>query len=141
MSDGRPLRGIVVAHGDMASGLVHAVRRIAGDEADVLTPVSNEGCSPKTLLEQLDQAAGDGPTIVFADLPTGSCAVAAREVCRGRRDRAVIFGANLPLLLDFVFHRDLPLSELVPRLLAKGRAGIFCVPAPDPHADPALSGR
>lgn len=141
MSDGRPLRGIVVGHGDVALGLVHAVRRIAGEEADRLTAVSNEGCSPEALLEQLEQAAGDEPAIVFTDLPTGSCAVAARTVCHGRTDRAVIFGANLPLLLDFVFHRDLPLSELVPRLLAKGRAGIFCAPAPDPHADPALSGR
>ncbi|MBI4538474.1 MAG: hypothetical protein HY704_03045 [Gemmatimonadetes bacterium] len=141
MSESRPARGIVVAHGDMAAGLVHAVHRIAGAEAAALTPVSNEECSPETLLARLGELAGEEPAIVFADLPTGSCALAARRLCSGRPDRAVIFGTNLPLLLEFVFHRDLPLRELVPRLLAKGRAGILCAPAPDPHADPALSGR
>lgn len=141
MSEARPVRGIVVAHGAMAAGLVDAVRRIAGDETDVLIPVSNEQCSPQMLLERLGEAAGNEPAIVFTDLPLGSCAVAARKLCQDRADRTVIFGANLPLLLDFVFHRNLPLDELVPRLLAKGRAGIFCAAAPNPHANPALSRR
>jgi hypothetical protein len=35
---------------------------------------------------------------------------------------------NLPILLDFVFHRDLPVKELVPRLIEKGRAGIRTIP-------------
>jgi mannose/fructose-specific phosphotransferase system component IIA len=36
----------------------------------------------------------------------------------------VISGVNLPLLLDFVLHRDLPLPELGPRLVEKGRNAI-----------------
>ena len=36
----------------------------------------------------------------------------------------MVCGVNLPILLDFVFHRDMPLDELVPRLLEKGRSGI-----------------
>ncbi|MBI4519304.1 MAG: hypothetical protein HY701_00585 [Gemmatimonadetes bacterium] len=141
MSEQTPVRGIVVAHGELAMGLVHAVRRIAGDAADALVAVSNEGCSPQKLSEDLAAVAGTGPLVVFVDLPTGSCAVAARKLCQNQEQRAVIFGANLPLLLDFVFHRDLSLQELVPRLLARGRAGICCSPATDPHGDPALSGR
>jgi mannose/fructose-specific phosphotransferase system component IIA len=35
---------------------------------------------------------------------------------------------NLPILLDFVFHRDMPLDELVPRLVGKGRDGIRELP-------------
>jgi len=108
----------------MARGLVDAVRRIAGDAADALTPLSNEGMSPQDLRSSLEGLAGDGPTVVFADLLSGSCGLAAFAVCREAEARAVVCGVNLPVLLDFVFHRDLPLEELVPRLVEKGRESI-----------------
>jgi mannose/fructose-specific phosphotransferase system component IIA len=108
----------------MAQGLIDAVRRIAGDSADALTPLSNEGLGPPELRRSLEDMARSGPTVVFADLLNGSCGMAAFATCRNERDRAVVCGVNLPVLLDFVFHRDLPLEELVPRLVAKGREGI-----------------
>jgi mannose/fructose-specific phosphotransferase system component IIA len=125
MSEAAPLaRGIIVAHGAMAQGLIDAVRRIAGDSADALTPLSNEGLGPPELRETLEDLARGGPAVVFADLLSGSCGMAAFAACREDRDRAVVCGVNLPVLLDFVFHRDLPLEQLVPRLVAKGREGI-----------------
>lgn len=117
-------RGIVVAHGAMAAGLIDAVRRIAGTAADALVPVSNDGRSPAELRSVLAEAAGDGPVVVFADMYAGSCGMAAFSSCRDTGQRAVVCGVNLPILLDFVFHRDLPLDELVPRLLGKGRDAI-----------------
>jgi mannose/fructose-specific phosphotransferase system component IIA len=36
----------------------------------------------------------------------------------------VVAGVNLPMLLEFVFHDDLPLEELVQRVQEKGRASI-----------------
>ena len=125
MSEGAPARGVVLGHGKMAEGMVDAVRRITGSGEDVLVGLSNEGCSSEGLAERIDRLMGDGPTVVFTDLSTGSCALSAHLACRTRnRSRAVIFGTNLPMLLDFVFHRDLPLDELVGRLLEKGRAGV-----------------
>ncbi len=124
MSEGGT-RGVVVAHGVMAEGLVDAVRRIAGGAADALVPLSNEGKGPAELQAALREIGGSDPVIVFADMHSGSCGMAAFASCRdcGRR-QAVICGVNLPVLLDFVFHREMPLEELVPRLLEKGRAGI-----------------
>lgn len=123
------VRGIVVAHGTMAHGLVDAVRRIAGAAADeALVPLSNEGLGPPDLRDAVERLAGDGPTLVFADLLSGSCGMAALVFSRDSDRRAVVCGVNLPILLDFVFHRDLPLQELVPRLVAKGQEGIR--PAP-----------
>ena len=127
MSDG-PARGIVVAHGSMAHGLVDAVRRIAGGGADALTPVSNEGMSPPDLKMKLEEIAGEDRVVVFADLLSGSCGMAAMVSARDRSSRAVVCGVNLPVLLDFVFHRDMPLDELVPRLVDKGRDGIRRLP-------------
>lgn len=123
MSEGGT-RGVVVAHGAMAHGLIDAVRRIAGSAADSLTAVSNEGRSPQELRTILTEVAGEGPVVVFADMFAGSCGMAAFSSCRDANQRAVVCGVNLPILLDFVFHRDLPLEELVPRLLDKGRDGI-----------------
>lgn len=128
MSESLDVRGIVVGHGDMARGLVDAVRHIAGSEADSLIAISNDGKAPTQLVEELNDAAGPGPVIVFTDLKSGSCGVAAAYSCRDRDRRAVICGVNLPMLLDFVFHRDLSLPELVDRLVEKGREAIVAAP-------------
>jgi mannose/fructose-specific phosphotransferase system component IIA len=125
MSDAKPgVRGVVVAHGEMADGLVSAVRRIVGDAADSLHALSNDGKSPAVLREELDELAGDEPVVVFVDLATGSCGIAALSCCRDRARRVLVGGVNLPMLLDFVFSRSLPLEELVPRLIDRGRAAI-----------------
>jgi mannose/fructose-specific phosphotransferase system component IIA len=76
--------------------------------------------------------AGSDPAIVFADLRTGSCGIAAAYCCRNGERRAVVCGVNLPMLLDFVFHRDLPLDELVERLVDKGRDAIRVTPLSPP---------
>jgi mannose/fructose-specific phosphotransferase system component IIA len=121
----RPLvRGVLVTHGSMGFGMVDAVRRITGAPADALLPISNEGKGPDELLQSVDQMAGPGPSIIFTDLQTGSCALAARFACRDPRGRRVVYGTNLPMLLDFVFHRHLPLDPLVERMLEKGREAV-----------------
>lgn len=124
MSETEGIRGVVVAHGPMARAMVDAVRRIAGDAADALEPLSNEDKGPEALKEELDRAMGEGPVIVFADLQSGSCGMAALSSCREGGRRVVVCGVNLPMLLDFVFHRDLPIDELVERMLERGRASI-----------------
>lgn len=125
----RPLRAIVVAHGSLAEGLVDAARQVAGDAADALVPLSNRGLSPAELAARIRELATPGPALIFTDLPGGSCGVAARRLCREWAGLAVIAGVNLPLLLEFLLLRDLPLDRLVARLLEKGRAAICCAPA------------
>jgi mannose/fructose-specific phosphotransferase system component IIA len=132
MSDALRIRGVVVGHGAMAQGLVDAVRHIAGDAAADLVAVSNEGRGPKQLTAALEEAAGEGPVVVFTDLRSGSCGVAATYSCRDRDRRAVICGVNLPMLLDFVFNRDQPLRDLVERLVEKGREAIVSTPVTGP---------
>jgi mannose/fructose-specific phosphotransferase system component IIA len=129
-------RGIVVGHGAMASGLVDAVRRIAGIGDDVLVAVSNEGKGPDALRDELARLTGDGIVIVFTDMHAGSCAVAARVACRAQGERAVVSGVNLPMLLDFVFHREMPIEKLVPKLVKEAQASIT---AHMPHADRPVS--
>lgn len=118
------VRGVVLAHGPMAEAMVDAVRRIAGDAADGLVPLSNEGKGPKELRRELDEVMGEGTVLVFVDLRAGSCGMAALSSCRDDARRIVLTGVNLPMLLDFVFHRSLPVDELVDRIVACGRDAI-----------------
>lgn len=134
-----PVRGILVTHGAMAGGMVDAVRGITGAPADALVAVSNDGRRPEELQAEILSHVGDGPTLVFTDLGAGSCTLAARLTCRERRRVALVAGVNLPMLLEFVFHRSEPLEELAERLVEKGRAGMLLVTSPAAHADPSVS--
>jgi mannose/fructose-specific phosphotransferase system component IIA len=109
--------GVLVGHGRLAEGLLDAVEAIAGERGG-LVPLDNQDLTSESLEDRLAEIAGGRPTVLFVDLPSGSCAVAARRLQRRLQAErvAVVCGVNLPLLLDFVFHRSLPLSELVKRL-------------------------
>jgi N-acetylgalactosamine PTS system EIIA component len=134
-----PVRGLVVAHATLAAGLVASVRQIAGADADALVPLSNDGLGPEALQARVREALGDGPGVVFTDMPSGSCAMAARRLSHDRPDTAIVCGANLPMLLDFIFHRELPLAELVERLVEKGQTAIHGTHRDATNADRAVS--
>jgi PTS system mannose-specific IIA component len=130
------VRGILVGHGKLADGMLDAVAGITGSR-EGLTPVDNASMTPEALEEHVESLIGDGPSVVFVDLPSGSCAFVARRLkCRHSRI-AVVCGFNLPLLLDFVFHRTLSLAEVVERLHA--HVGVSIEYATD--ADSSVPGR
>ena len=124
MSDVELVRGVLLSHGKLAEGMVDAVRRITDLDEGVLTPMSNDGQNPQGLADRVEALVGSEPVVVFADLGSGSCAFTAQLTCKDNGQRALVFGMNLPMLLEFVFHRELPLSQLVPRLLQKGKEGV-----------------
>lgn len=123
MSDLEPALGVVVTHGALCTGLVDAVAKIAGIEG-ALVAISNEGLAPETLAASVEEVIGSHRAVIFADMPSGSCAMSAMVCAKGREKRALIFGVNLPILLDFVFHRDIPLAELAERLVHRGRESV-----------------
>lgn len=125
MSDG--VRGLIIGHSSLAEGMAAAVRKITGVGEEALSSLSNEGRGPDELLESIRSGCGTDAVILFTDMASGSCALAARKVAAQRPATALVSGVNLPILLDFVFHRDLPLAELVDRLVESGRRGITAV--------------
>ena len=120
----RPVRGVILAHSTLAAGLAAAARQISGADEQALQAVSNDGQGPEGMVAAIERSAGDDPLIVFTDLGSGSCSFAARKFARSRAHTAIVCGVNLPILIDFVFHREMPLTELVERLVEKGRGGI-----------------
>lgn len=117
MSDG--MRGVVVAHGGLAAALVEAAERIGG-AAGALVAVSNTECGRDEIERRVTEAVGDGPAVVFVDMPCGSCFFAAMQLGRAREGVRVVTGVNLPMLLDFVNHQALPPAESAGRAAGKG---------------------
>ncbi len=123
------LVGVIVAHADMADALLAAVRSIVGDETG-LVAVSNRGCDRQGLTRRIEAAlaeGGGGQALVFADLAGGSCAHIAAALAHLRSDIRVVTGVNLAMLVDFVFHRDLPLAEAAERAAQTGRTAVAVV--------------
>lgn len=114
-----PLRGVVVSHAGVARALCEAVTRITG-LGDDLVAVSNDGCDRHALEAQLARAVGDVPAVVFVDLPSGSCLLASAHYLRTHDRVAVVAGVSLPMLVDFVYHRDLSPGEAAERAVATG---------------------
>ena len=120
MSD---LRGIIVTHAAVAQALVAAVGAITGVQ-DALTGVSNEGCGTAELGERLRTAIGEGPAVLFVDLPGGSCFTSSVRYARQHAEIAVVTGVNLAMLVDFVFHRDISPADAARRAVDAGAKAI-----------------
>src|SRR3989454_1864073 len=130
-----PLRGVIVSHAAVAQALLAAVAAITGVR-DALVPVSNDGCDTGALADRLNQAIDNKPAVLFVDLPGGSCLTSSVRLARGKTDVAVVTGVNLAMLLDFVFHRDLPPGDAARRAAeAGGRAN----PPPPPRGTPRIA--
>lgn len=125
-----PVVGVVVAHGCVAAALVGAVERISGVRG-ALRAISNESRAPQELRRLVDEAVAGGPAIVFVDMASGSCAFAGHQVSRGHDNVSVVTGANLPMLLDFIFHREMSVSALAERVAGKGTAALKAHPPQD----------
>ncbi|HEU4334532.1 MAG TPA: PTS mannose transporter subunit IIAB [Candidatus Eisenbacteria bacterium] len=119
---------LLVTHGALGRELLGTVERILGAQ-DQAVVVSNEGRSADGLTEALGEAiasfAPGQSVVIFSDLAAGSCGLAARRASADGRAVRRITGVNLPMLLEFFHYRDtVPLDDLLPRMEAKGRAGI-----------------
>jgi PTS system N-acetylgalactosamine-specific IIA component len=132
MSD-RPA-AIVLAHGSLADGLVSAVQLISGRGARLM-PLSNEGLSGADLAARLTAAMdATGARVIFTDLPAGSCNSAALRAIHGREGAVVVMGANLPALLHFAMHDELPPDAAARQAAARGLSVLKAHPAA-PSAD------
>jgi PTS system N-acetylgalactosamine-specific IIA component len=117
-------RAVVAGHGDFAAGLVSAVGQITG-RGEAFVALSNRDMSAADVERALrEQVEALGLTVIFTDLPAGSCTMAARRLQRERPAIVVVTGTNLATLLDFVFHTDVPAGDAARHAADKGRAAL-----------------
>ncbi len=118
-----PLQGVVVCHAKLARALIEATESISG-VTGVLTPVSNADCDRGSLEQRVLEAVDGRPTVVFVDMPSGSCLFAVLNRLRTAPGVKVVTGVNLAMLVDFVFHRSLSPEEAAARAATAGERAI-----------------
>jgi mannose/fructose-specific phosphotransferase system component IIA len=62
--------------------------------------------------------------VVFVDMPSGSCLFAVLNRLRRKQSVKVVTGANLAMLVDFVFHRSLSPADAATRAAEAGAKSI-----------------
>ena len=126
-------KAIVAGHADFAVGLLSAVQQITGRD-DVFLPLTNRDLSAQGVERTMgEMIAASGATVIFTDLPAGSCTMAARRLQRGQPALTVVTGTNLAVLLDFLFAEASP-GDAARLATEKGRASLLVTP-------PAASGQ
>jgi PTS system N-acetylgalactosamine-specific IIA component len=120
VSDKVVVVAVVAGHGQFAEGVLSALDQITG-RGSAFVPVSNTGLNPSDL-EALIASALDrtGARVVFTDLPGGSCTMAVRRVQRARADVVLVTGANVAVLMEFLFAAEGPLGTPVAGLSQVG---------------------
>lgn len=122
----RERRAVIAGHGNFSEGLVSAVQQIAG-KGDTFVAVSNAGLSgadiESVIVAALDES---GASVLFTDLPAGSCTMSARRLQRSRPGLVVVTGVNLATALEFAFRSpDETASEAASAAAEKGRATLM----------------
>ena len=101
---------LVVAHGEMASGLLDAARMIVGDQEALLALSLQEMEDVEGLMAKVEEAisqvdTGEG-VLVLVDLPGASPFNASARIAMQREGIEVVTGVNLPMLAELLVMRD-----------------------------------
>lgn len=119
--------GVIIAHGQLAEGLLSALGRVAGPP-DNLWALSNDGLDGRGMTDEVErllaERAGGREAFLFSDLELGSCGQTCRRLLASGTVRGVFYGVNLPLLLEFVFLQDGPLDPFVAAMVEKSRTAL-----------------
>jgi PTS system N-acetylgalactosamine-specific IIA component len=118
------VKAIVAGHGTFAEGMLSAVEQITG-RSDLFIGVTNRDLSAQDVEALIrDRLTATGATVIFTDLPAGSCTMAARRIQRERPGVSVVTGVNLATLLDYAFHGETGDAQAVEHAAEKGRASL-----------------
>jgi mannose/fructose-specific phosphotransferase system component IIA len=119
--------GVVVAHGRLAEGLLSALARVAGEQ-EFLWALSNEGRGAAELESEiaaiLEERAGGRDAYLLSDMEGGSCGQACRRLLAKGSVKAIFYGVNLPLLVEFVFLQDRLFESFVAAAVEKARRAL-----------------
>lgn len=115
---------VIVAHGGLAREYLLAVEHVVGPQADMRAIAIEDDHDRSGKQAEICAAAdavdrGNG-VVVVTDMFGGSPSNLSLMACCGR-DRRIIYGANLPMLIKLAKSRTMPVSDAVSAALDAGR--------------------
>lgn len=115
---------VIVAHGGLAREYLSAVEHVVGKQQGMVAVAIEEDHDREDKQDEICRAAngvdaGDG-VLVVTDMFGGSPSNLSLPACMGR-DRCILYGANLPMLIKLAKSRDLGVNEAVVAALDAGR--------------------
>ncbi len=121
---------VIVAHGGLAREYLSAVEHVVGKQTGIRTIAIENDCDRAGKQAEIRAAAdevdaGDG-VVVVTDMYGGSPSNLSLGAC-SKKDRKIMYGANLPMLVKLVKSRQKPFDEAVSAALIAGRKYIDCI--------------
>ena len=115
---------VIVAHGGLADAYRAAMEHVVGPQPNLRTIAIGDDYDRRGKQSEICAAADavdDGTgVVVVTDMFGGSPSNLSLMACVAR-DRMILYGANLPMLLKLAKSRDIPVAEAVARARAAGR--------------------
>lgn len=115
---------VIVAHGGLAREYLSAVEHVVGKQTKMIAVAIEEdhdrACKQNEICEAADSVDSGGGVVVVTDMFGGSPSNLSLLACCGR-DRRILYGANLPMLIKLTKSRDLPVPDAVSLALDAGR--------------------
>lgn len=115
---------VIVAHGGLAKEYLSAVQHVVGTQDGIRAiTIEAEHCRDTkqdeicAVADEVD--TGDG-VVVVTDLYGGSPSNLSLRACRPK-NRRIVYGANLPMLIKLAKCRDMDVKDAVDRALNAGR--------------------
>jgi PTS system mannose-specific IIA component len=120
---------VIVSHGELATGLLDAIRMIAGNQQGLTVVTLMEGEAPEhheaevaTAIEEVDQGEG---VLILADLFGATPFNVSGRLAMTKAQVEVITGFNLPMVLEVCLRREgMDLDEVVAMAKQAGQDGV-----------------
>jgi PTS system ascorbate-specific IIA component len=119
---------LLITHGSLGEALLRAAAHTLGREPQHAEQIAvHDSDSPESLIERATQAltrvdTGDGVLVLTDMFGATPSNVAAKLLANGRVEG--LSGANLPMLVRALAHRDLPLAEVLEKARCGGCDGV-----------------
>ncbi|MDR0810580.1 MAG: PTS fructose transporter subunit IIA [Gemmobacter sp.] len=115
---------VIVAHGGLAREYRSAVEHVVGRQ-EAMSAISIEddhdrGTKSAEIMAAADSVDRGEGVVVVTDMFGGSPSNLSLPACTAR-NRRILYGANLPMLIKLTKSRELPLAEAVSLALDAGR--------------------
>lgn len=120
---------VIVAHGGLAREYVSALEHVVGKQTGLTAVSIGAECNRSDKQAEICSAIADVDTgngvVIVTDMFGGTPSNLAIAACEAK-DRAVIYGANLPMLVKLTKARRLDLQKAVDKAVDAGHKYLNC---------------